>query len=345
MKLPEAVATLVAGHSLKALQCAQAFEELLDPATSDANIAAFLRALRAKGENADEIAGAAKTMLARALPVDLGAGDELLDTCGTGGDRIGTFNISTGAALIAAAAGVKVAKHGNRAASGRVGGADVLEALGVKLDPPIEGLRRCLERAGICFLFAPKFHPALVRLAPIRRAIGVRTIFNLLGPLCNPAQAGRRLIGVADKSLARPVAEAALALDLKHLLVIHSDDGLDEISSNAQTTLISVRNGRLSETRLDPRSVGIAPGRPNEIVISSLNQAVSMLRESLASQGGGAHDVLALNGGAAIYVGGRADSIEEGISLARDVLREGRALATLEALRSQSRGGCIEFDT
>lgn len=340
MKLPEAIAALVAGRSLKAPQCAEAFEELLRPNTSDAAVAAFLIALRIKGENAEEIAGAAKTVLSHASLVDLGARDELLDTCGTGGDAVGTFNISTGAALIAAAAGVKVAKHGNRAASGRIGGADILEALGVKLDPPLERLRRCLDRAGICFLFAPKFHPAMARVAPVRGAIGVRTIFNLLGPLCNPAQPNRRLIGVGERSLLRPVAEAALALDLKQLLLVHSDDGLDEISSNAPSTLISVREGRLSEARLEPRSVGITPGRPAELLVSSLEDAVARLLDSLASKRGVAHDVLALNGGAAIYVGGRADSIEEGIGLAREVLREGRALAVLETLRIQSKGEC-----
>ena len=341
MKLSEAVATLVAGRSLKAAQCSEVFEELLDPRSPDAAVAAFLIALRIKGENADEIAGAAKTLLSHASLLDLGACGELLDTGGTGGDGVGTFNISTGAALIAAAAGVKVAKHGNRAASGRVGGADILEALGVRLDPPLDGLRRCLDRAGICFLFAPKFHPALARVAPIRGAIGVRTIFNLLGPLCNPAQAGRRLIGVGERSLLRPVAEAALALELRELLLVHSDDGLDEISSNAPSTLICVRDGRLSEARLDPRSVGITPGRPAEMLVSSLDHAVVTLLDSLASKRGAAHDLLALNGGAAIYVGGRADSIEAGIGLARGVLREGRALAVLETLRIQSQGECV----
>jgi anthranilate phosphoribosyltransferase len=334
--LREALAAVVGGHSLARHQCVGVFEELFDPATPDTIVAAFLIALRLKGESAVEIAGAAKTMLGHAALVDLGT-RELLDTCGTGGDGADTFNISTGAALVAAAAGVRVAKHGNRAASGRVGGADILEATGVRLDPPVAGLRRCLDRAGICFLFAPKFHPAMARFAPIRRAIGVRTLFNLLGPLCNPAQARRRLIGVSDKSLLRPVAEAALALDLDHVLVIHSDDGLDEFSINAPTTVVAARNGRIAETRFDPRAFAIAPARPDELVIGNLDHAVATLLKALASKSGGTHDVLALNGGAAIYVGGRAASIEEGIKAAREVLREGKALATLEALRVASR--------
>ena len=247
---------VLARHALSADEAERAFGEVLDGDVPEVLAAAFLIALKMKGETGDEIAGCARAMRRRARSLKLGV-EGLLDTCGTGGDNAGTFNISTGAALIAAAAGVPVAKHGNRAISGKVGGADVLEKFGIKIDcdPPV--LRKCLRAAGCCFIFAPAYHPAMARLAPLRRALATRTLFNLMGPLVNPAAPARQVTGVAEAQLFEEVARAIAVLGTEHAMVVHGLDGLDEISISAETKVAEIRGDSISEYTIVPEQFGI----------------------------------------------------------------------------------------
>ena len=334
----DAFAALLEGRSLSEAETSAAFAEIFDGEAPEALVAGLLVAMRIKGESAPEMAGAARAMLARCRSAELD-GTALLDCVGTGGDGAGTINVSTGAALVAASAGLKVAKHGNRAISGQLGAADVLEAFGVQVELEPRGLRRCLDRAGICFIFAPAYHPLMARFAGLRRALGIRTLFNLLGPLINPAQPRRALIGVADPRLVRVIAEAAAALGAEHALVVHGDDGIDEISTAAPTRLFEVRKGAaLSEYKIEPQRFGVARSRP--VRVASAAEGKQALQAALAGDPGPAQDLLALNSGAAIYVGGAARSLEEGVERGREILAAGRALETLERLRcaSQERG-------
>jgi anthranilate phosphoribosyltransferase len=334
----QALAAVVENRSLDSSLAERAVGEILDGDAADALVGALLAALRLKGETEDELAGAVRAMLARARRLDLGTRD-LLDTSGTGGDGAGTFNISTGAALVAAAAGVPVAKAGNRAASGKVGGADVLERAGVRIDLDPCGLARCLEHAGICFIFAPAYHPALVRLAPLRRALGVRTLFNLVGPLCNAALPRRRFIGVSDPAFLSRVAGVAALIGSEHAMIVNSRDGLDEISIAAPTRVAEVRRGAsIREYEIAPDGFGIARAAARDaLIVDDPSRALDVLTSALSGADGAAGDALALNGGAAIYVGGRARSIAEGVDAARAVLRSGAALATLDRLVRASR--------
>jgi anthranilate phosphoribosyltransferase len=262
--------------------------------------------------------------------------ERLLDTAGTGGDGAGTFNISTGAAIVAAAAGIRVAKHGNRAISGRVGAADVLEYFGVRVDLDPAGLRRCLERAGICFVFAPAYHPALARLAVLRRTLGVRTIFNLMAPLANAAHPRYQLLGVAERRMLRPMAMSLSALWSERAMVVHANDGLDEISLASSTRVIEVRGRELEEYEISPSDFGLCPAGPAEFLTADTRNAAELLQAALAGDPGPAADVLALNAGAAIYIARGSKTLAEGVKLAREVLASGRALETLEAMRDAS---------
>jgi anthranilate phosphoribosyltransferase len=276
-------------------------------------------------------------MRARARPLDLDGG-KVLDTAGTGGDGAGSFNISTGAALVAAAAGVPVAKHGNRAISGRVGAADVLERFGVKIDLDPAGLQRCLRAAGCCFIFAPAYHSVLARLASLRRALGVRTVFNLIAPLSNPARPRRQLLGVAEPRLVRLMAEALAALGVDHAMVVHGEDGLDEMSLAAPTRIAEIRGTEISEYEVRPHILGFEPSTAAELMVTDAEHATEVLRRTLAGAQGPAQDVLALNAAAAIFVGGRAASLQEGVAMAREILSAGRGLEVVERLRRASIG-------
>jgi len=341
--LREAFAAALAGRSLEAAETESAIGELLDGDAPEALVAGFLVALKLKPETAAELTGAARAMRARARALDLDQGPlldkkPLVDTCGTGGDGAGTFNISTGAALIAAAAGVRVAKHGNRAASGLVGAADAIEGLGIRVDLDPAGLRRCLDRAGFCFIFAPAYHPAMARVANLRRALGIRTLFNLLGPLANPAHPSRQVVGVSEPRLIRPMAEALGALGVEHAMVVHGEDGMDEISLSAPTRIAEVRrgSGAIREYEIAPEEFGLARADSSRLKVSSAEQAVGMLLDALAGGKGPAQDVLALNAGAAIYVAGAADSLARGVETAGKVIASGRALKTIAELRRAS---------
>src|SRR5579863_3449208 len=307
-ELRDAFDAVLAGRSLDAASSERVMGEIFDGEPAEALIAGFLVALKLKRESAAELTGGARAMRARARALELNGGN-VLDTAGTGGDGAGTFNISTGAAMVAAAAGVPVAKHGNRAISGRVGAADVLERFGVKIDLDAAGLRRCLDQAGCCFVFAPAFHPALARLAVLRRTLGIRTLFNLIAPLSNPARPLRQLLGVADPRLLRPMGEALAALGAVHAMVVHGNDGLDEISLSAPTRVVEVKAGELREYEITPEAFGLISASAAGFLAADARDAAEMLRRTLAGDSGPAQDVLALNAGAAIYVGAGAASL------------------------------------
>ena len=320
----EAISKLVKGQHLSEPEAGQAMELILSGDATPSQIAGFVIALRIKGETAEEIAGLASALRAKATPLEVD-GKDLLDTCGTGGDALGTFNISTLAAIVATACGARVAKHGNRAASSLCGSADVLEALGVKIDLAPDGAARCLEEVGIAFLFAPIYHQGFRFAAVPRRELGVRTVFNILGPLCNPAGARRQALGVADPALAGRMADVLIRLGVEHALVFHGADGMDELTTTGPSRVIEVEDGRQHEYILEPQELGlpVAPlaamrgGGPEE------NAAIA--REVLAGEKGPRRDVVLLNSAAALRAAGLAADFKEGIGLAGEAIDSGRA--------------------
>jgi anthranilate phosphoribosyltransferase len=332
----QAFESVLKGRSLPADEAESVIGEILDDLVPDALVAGFLIALKMKGETALELTGGTRAMRKRALPLDLTDGP-LLDTAGTGGDGAGTFNISTGAAIIAAAAGIPVAKHGNRAISGRVGAADVLEYFGVRLDLSPQGLQRCLREARICFVFAPAYHPALARLSVLRRTLGLRTIFNLMAPLANAARPRYQLLGVSERRLLHPMGQALSALGVERAMVVHGGDGLDEISLAATTKVVEVRRRDLEEYEISPSDFGMQLAPPTQFLSTDTRNAAELLQAALAGDPGPSADVLALNAGAAIYVGRGARTLAEGVKRAREILTSGRALETLKAMGEASR--------
>jgi anthranilate phosphoribosyltransferase len=329
--LTRAIDALASRRDLSADESAEVLAEIMSGEVSETQIAGFLIALRTKGETVDELAGLARTMRSLAAPV-LAEREDLLDTSGTGGGR-STFNVSTTAALIAAGAGCAVAKHGNRSATSRSGSADVLEALGARIDLGPEGVAACIEEAGFGFMFAPAHHQATRFVVPVRRDLAVRTIFNLLGPLTNPAGARRQLVGVSDPSFLDTVAGALARLGVDRALVVSSEDGLDEISIEAATKVVEVNGEDISRYTLVPSDVGVelsdadlqgraGGGTPQE------NAAVT--RAILGGARGADSDLAAINAGAAIYAAGRVDTIAEGVEAARAALADGGAVGALE---------------
>ncbi|MEA2315684.1 MAG: anthranilate phosphoribosyltransferase [Solirubrobacteraceae bacterium] len=335
--LTAAIDALAARRDLSADEAAGVLAEIMHGEVSETQIAGFLVALRTKGETVEELAGLARTMRALAAPVHSRRHD-LLDTSGTGGGA-STFNVSTTAALIAAGAGCAVAKHGNRSATSRSGSADVLEALGARIDLGPEAVGACIDEAGFGFMFAPAHHKATRYVVPVRRELAVRTIFNLLGPLTNPAGARRQLIGVSDPQFVERIARALAILGVDRALVVSSEDGLDEISSRAPTLVVEVNGEDVSQYTLDPSDLGVEPashadapggwggGSPHENALITR----SILERDSAHAGARAGEGLALvNAGAAIYAAGAADSIADGVQAAREALADGRASAALE---------------
>jgi anthranilate phosphoribosyltransferase len=333
--LRPAFETVLRGRSLTAEEAEIVIGEILDDLVPDVLVAGLLIALKMKGEVAAELIGGTRAMRERARPLSLNDGF-VLDTAGTGGDGAGTFNISTGAAIVAAAAGIPVAKHGNRAISGRVGAADVLEYFGIKIDLDPDGLRRCLAQAGMCFVFAPSYHPVLARLAVLRRTLGVRTIFNLMAPLANAANPRYQLVGVAEERLLRPISQALAGLGIERAMVVHGNDGLDEISVSTSTKVIEVRGHQLVEYEISPEDFGLRTAGPAEFLTGDTRGAAEMLSRILAGDKGPAADVLALNAGAAIYIANGADSMSHGIKLAEEILASGRALRIIEKMKEAS---------
>ena len=320
---------LAARRDLSGEETAAVLAEIMAGEVSHAQIAGFLIALRTKGETVEEIAGLARTMRSLAAPVAV-AREGLVDTAGTGGGR-STFNVSTTAALIAAAAGCAVAKHGNRSATSRSGSADLLEALGARIDLTPEEVARCIDGVGFGFMFAPAHHQATRFVVPVRRDLGVRTIFNLLGPLTNPAGARRQLVGVGDGAHLETIAGALHALGVDRALVVASDDGLDEISASAPTRVIEVNGERIDRYTLTPEDLGLESVGADGLEGGDPAHNAAVTRAILAGQPGPARELALANAGATIYAAGRVESLREGVTTARATLDDGRAAATLDA--------------
>jgi len=329
-----ALQRVVAGERLSAAEARLAFEAVMDGSVSPPRLAAFLVALRMRGETVEEIAAFARTMRSRALPVRT-RHPEVLDTCGTGGDGAGTFNVSTVAALVVAAAGVPVAKHGNRAVSGRCGSADLLEGLGVRADLAPEEAAACLDDLGFGFLFAPRLHPSMGHAAAVRRELGVRTVFNLLGPLANPAGARRQLLGVYDPSWVGPLARVLLDLGATRALVVHGA-GTDEIALHGETVAAEVLDGRVLERRIIPEEAGLKRAPLEAIAGGTVEAQVEAARRVLEGASGPHRDIVVLNAGAALIVAGRADGIEAGARLAAETIDRGQAAALVGKLRQRT---------
>ena len=302
---------------------------------SEAQIAAVLIGLRAKGETVPEIAGFVSAMRERAVRIHPQRAD-LVDTCGTGGDGLHTFNISTATALVAAGAGAGVAKHGNRAVSSKCGSADVLEALGVTIDVAPDSVAELIDTVGIGFMFAPHHHPAMKHVAPVRRELGIRTVFNLLGPLTNPAGVKRQLVGVFDPALTETVAGVLRELGSEKVYVVHGGDGSDEVSICAETAVSVLDGGEIRSYRFTPESVGLERARASDLAGGDAAANAGIIEEILAGAPGPRRDAVVLNAAFVIDAAGRASSIEEGVGLAADAIDSGRAMQLLESLRAES---------
>ncbi|HUP65051.1 MAG TPA: anthranilate phosphoribosyltransferase [Thermoanaerobaculia bacterium] len=331
--ISESIRRIIDGHHLSRAESEALFGEVMNGSASEVQKTALLIGLRMKGETIEEITGAAAAMRRRVIALDVD-GENLVDTCGTGGDGKGTLNVSTIAAIVAAAAGVTIAKHGNRAVSSSCGSADVLMALGVRIDLDARQMKTVLDRVGLSFLFAPRLHPATAAVSAVRKELGLRTIFNLLGPLTNPAGAARQVVGVYAAELVPKIGEVLRALGTRHALVVHSEEGLDEISPSAPTEVCEVKRGEVPRSfRITPEEIGLS-GASSSLDLQGGDAATNarLAREILEGSPGAGRDAVLANAGAAIYVGGVTPSIREGVDVARKAIDEGRALAKLEEL-------------
>jgi anthranilate phosphoribosyltransferase len=329
--IKEAIRALTERRDLTAEECAQAMNEVMSGEATPAQVAAFIVALRMKGETPEEIAGCARVMRAKARPIKAGA-EVVLDTCGTGGDARNTFNISTAAAFVAAGAGATVAKHGNRAVSSHCGSADVLKQLGVNIEAGSDVVERCLREARIGFLYAPMLHEAMKFAIGPRREIGVRTVFNLLGPLTNPAGARHQLIGVYDPALPPILAAVLKNLGSERCLVVHGDDGLDEITTTGKTLVAELKDGEVTTRDLTPEQFGLPRAKLSDLVVRTVEEAAEAIRSVLKGERGPRRDIVALNAGAAIMVAGLAADLSSGIRRAEQVIDAGAAAKALQRL-------------
>ncbi|HEU5287812.1 MAG TPA: anthranilate phosphoribosyltransferase [Candidatus Limnocylindria bacterium] len=328
MDVREALGVVTSGRALTRAEAEAAMASVMAGEATPAQLGALLAALNIRGETADEIAGFASAMRAHAVRVDVG--DGAIDVVGTGGDRSNSINISTLSGLVAAGAGALVAKHGGRAASSACGSADVLEALGVKIDLGPDGVAACVKDAGIGFMFAPRYHPAMRHAAPVRRELGIRTVFNLLGPISNPAGVRRYLLGVPSAALGETMARALAELDVAHALVVHGSDGLDEISPSAETAAWEVRGREVRALTIVPEDAGVGRVRREEIVGGDPGTNARIAHEVLNGAKGGARTAVVLNAAAACYVAGLAGSIRDGAAVATRSIDSGAALQALE---------------
>lgn len=337
MDIKEALNWVVGNLDLSTEQMAAVMRQIMTGQCTDAQIGGFLVALRMKSESIDEIAGAVQVLRELAEPVQVSV-PHLVDTCGTGGDGMNIFNVSSAAAFVVAAAGGHVAKHGNRAVSGKSGSADLLEAAGVYLDLTPEQVARCIETVGVGFMFAPAHHGAMRHAVGPRRELGLRTLFNILGPLSNPAQVKHQVIGVFSKQLCRPMAEVLKRLGSEHVLVVHAQDGMDEISLGAPTHVAELKNGEIREYRIQPEDFGINSQSLIGLEVEDAASSYALIKDALYQRelpyAHKAAEMIALNAGAAIYVSGVADSLEEGIKRAHDTIYTGLALEKLTELVS-----------
>ncbi len=328
--IKEAIDTLVSGNSLTMEQAAGVMNEIMNGEATPAQFGSFVTALRLKGETVHEIAGMARVMREKAIPV--ATSGPVVDTCGTGGDASQTFNISTTAAFVVAGAELKVAKHGNRGISSGCGSADVLDALGVKIDLGAQEVERCLEEVGIGFMFAPVFHPAMKYASPHRREIGIRTVFNILGPLTNPAGAEAQLLGVADGALTMQMAEVLSLLGCHHALVVHGEDGLDEITLGAQTTVCELKEDEITRYLIDPEEFGFRRVSMASLRGGPPQESAAIIRRVLSGETGPHRDIVLLNAAAALVAGGKAENLEQGIQIAAQAIDSGKASEKLEKL-------------
>ncbi len=330
--IKDAIKKVVDCKNLTREEAARTMDTIMRGDATPSQIASFITALRMKGETVDEITGCAEKMREHAINI-YPHQKNLVDTCGTGGDVSGTFNISTVSALVVAGAGVPVAKHGNRSVSSRCGSADVLEALGVKIDIEPKKVEECINQVGIGFIFAPNFHKAMRFAMPSRREIGVRTVFNILGPLTNPARASAQVLGVFNPDLTEMMAKVLGNLGVKHALVVHGMDGLDEISISDKTKVSHLENGKVDNYFVKPEDVGMHKGKKEDILGGSINENVKIAYDVLkGEEKGPKRNIALLNAAAAIYVGGKAKDIKEGIKLAAESIDSGTAYRKLEEL-------------
>lgn len=344
MDIRYAIRLLVEGSSLTHAEMCDVMHAIMQGEASDAQIGGFLVALRMKGETVDEVVAAAEVIRSVAMRVEMPA-HRLVDTCGTGGDGAHTFNISTAAAFVAAAAGVKIAKHGSRSVSSCSGSADLLEAAGVRLDLETQDVRDAVETVGLGFLFAQRHHAAMQHAAGPRREIGIRTLFNLLGPLTNPAGARCQVLGVFSSVWVEPLAEVLARLGSEHALVVHAEDGLDEISIAAPTRIAELKGGTITTSIITPESLGVTRQSLETLSVESAAESLAVILEVFAGKKGPARDIVVVNAAAAIYVAGLSKTLKGGVDIARSALDSGAAAMKLDALirftQSRSKGHSV----
>jgi anthranilate phosphoribosyltransferase len=335
MHIQAAIKAVIARQDLSGDEMKSVMRQIMTGECTPSQIGGFLVGLRMKGETVDEMSAAARVMRELATRVEV-SGDHLVDTAGTGGDASGSFNISTASALVAAAAGARVAKHGNRSMTSNSGSADVLEAAGVKLDISPEQIRDCVEQVGVGFMFAPAHHGAMKHAIGARKEMAVRTIFNVLGPLTNPAGAPNQVIGVFDGDLLETMANVLKQLGSNHVMVMHAEDGMDEISISSPTRVAELKHGEITTYTISPADFGMGTASLDELRVDSAEQSLAMIRGVFAGNPGPAHDIVCLNAGAAIYVAGCADSLASGVEAARTAISSGKAAEVLQNLVVQS---------
>ena len=331
MDMPAAIRAVTEHHDLSTDDMYSVMQTIMTGEATQAQIGGFLIGLRMKGETVDEITAAARVMRELATHVEV-SGPHLVDTCGTGGDAASTFNVSTASAFVVAAAGGKVAKHGNRSVSSKSGSADVLEAAGVSLDLSPEQVAQCVNEVGVGFMFAPKHHSAMKHAIGPRREMGVRTIFNVLGPLTNPAGAPNQVLGVFSNQWVEPLAEVLKQLGSEHVLVVHSQDGMDEISVGAPTFVAELKNGKIETYTVSPEDFGIAQSSIDKLGVDSADASLSVIKSVFEGNTGPARDIVQLNAGAAIYAAGISTSLADGVARAGEVIDSGGAMEKLNAL-------------
>ncbi len=336
MNIKDAIKKVIAREDLNYENAYEVALAIMNGETTDAQIASLITALRMKGETVDEITGFVKAMRDKVTKIST-PGEYLIDTCGTGGDGSGTFNISTISAIVAAGASCIVAKHGNRSVSSKCGSADLLKELGVNIENPPEKVEKCVGKAGVGFLFAPLLHPAMKYAIGPRREMGVRTIFNILGPLTNPAGAQRQLLGVYAKELTTPIANVLGNLDSIHCMIVHGEDGLDEITTTGKTFISELKDRKVKEYTISPEDFGIKKSTPAEIKGGSPEENAKITLDILKGSKGAKRDIIILNSGAAIYVAGKAESLSDGIEKAKKSIDSGEAFKRLEILRETSK--------
>ena len=331
--LKQNLQNLIDGKNLSRMESSSLIKKIMSGEFSTAQTASLIVALRAKGETVDEIVGAVDVMREMSKRVNLGQ-QNFVDLCGTGGDGMSTFNVSTAAMFVVAGAGLKVAKHGGRAVSSNTGSADILEFCGVKLDLSTEQIESCLDKTGIAFMFAPNHHPAMKNVADVRRQLGIRTIFNILGPLINPAGAKRQLIGVFGQKFLFPLAEVLRELGSEHVFLVNAEDGLDEVSLSGLTSYVELKKGKITEGKIDPSDFGFSLDNrasfPKSIIAEDAEGSKKLIIEAISGVDGCARDMVLINAAVALYVGGKASSIKDGVFLAENSVSSGNAMNSFE---------------